>query len=188
MNKARFAALIGVSGAQVSKYGDAIVVSDGAVDVEASLINLEGRLDEAKRQKALSAFGGNPAGARPPADSAPRQASGKARYDDARAELAEIELAQKRGDLLSAADVELVAYEAVAAMREAQGGGRREFADRLCADFGIDASRAGALARKLAARDEISLGAFSQAMSAAAVAEPAQDDFDTNRVRTEAAV
>jgi hypothetical protein len=166
MNKARFAELIGVSGAQVTKYGDAIVIDGGQVDVEASLANLEGRLDETKRQRALAVLGGLSAAAKP-AENAPRQPSGKSRYDDARAQLAEIELAEKKGELLSAAEVEMVAYEAIAAMREAQAGGRREFADRLCADFGIDPSRAGALARKIAARDEVSLGAFSTAMAAA---------------------
>ena len=174
MNKSQFAALIGVSPQQVSKYGDAVVCSAGKVDVDASLANLEGRLDEEKRRKALAVWRGRAVqeSARP--SDAARPSSGKARFDDARAELAEIELAQKKGDLVPTADLEALAEAAVATLREAMKAGRREFADRLCAEFGISPDRAAALARKLGVRDEESLGRFSVAMASLAAADGAE--------------
>lgn len=193
MRRSQFAALIGVSKQQVGKYvADGAVLLDGAlVDVEESLARLEGRLDETKRQRALAMWGGrsasSSAGARPAAGGhgAAKPLSGKARHDEARAELAELELAQRKGELLEVDDVETRADEAIQALRETMAAGRREDADQICAKFGIPAERATALARELNARDERALGRFARAMAALAQTE-ADGEIETNPVRLEA--
>lgn len=190
MRRSQFAALIGVSKQQVGKYvSDGAVLLDGVlVDVEESLARLEGRLDEGKRQRALTMWGvrSSTAGARSSeSHGGVKQLSGKARHDEARAELAELELAQRKGELLETADVEAKADQAVQALRETMAAGRREDADQICAKFGIPAERATALARELNVRDERALGRFARAM-----ATLAHDDDDTalatNPVRPEA--
>nr|WP_315051303.1 hypothetical protein [uncultured Brevundimonas sp.] len=175
MRKSQFAVLIGVSKPQVSKYvaDGAILMSDGGVevDVEESLARLQGRLDETKRQRAVAIWSGRAGApsARAPADApAGKQLSGKARHDEARAELAELELAQRKGELLEVRDVEERADEAVQALRETMASGRREDADQICAKFGVPAERATALARELHTRDERALGRFARAMDALA--------------------
>lgn len=193
MRRSQFAALIGVSKQQVGKYvADGAVLLDGAlVDVEESLARLEGRLDETKRQRALAMWGGRSAssseGAGPAAGGhgAAKPLSGKARHDEARAELAELELAQRKGELLEVDDVETRADEAIQALRETMAAGRREDADQICAKFGIPAERATALARELNARDERALGRFARAMAALALTE-ADGEIETNPVRLEA--
>lgn len=193
MRRSQFAALIGVSKQQVGKYvADGAVLLDGAlVDVEESLARLEGRLDETKRQRALAMWGGrsasSSAGAGPAAGGhgAAKPLSGKARHDEARAELAELELAQRKGELLEVDDVETRADEAIQALRETMAAGRREDADQICAKFGIPAERATALARELNARDERALGRFARAMAALALTE-ADGEIETNPVRLEA--
>lgn len=195
MRRSQFAALIGVSKQQVGKYvSDGTVLLDGAdVDVEESLARLEGRLDETKRQRALAMWSGrstsvprSAASGAPGAPGAPAKAlSGKARHDEARAELAELELAQRKGELLETADVEAKADEAVQALRETMAAGRREDADQICAKFGIPAERATALARELNTRDERALGRFARAMAVLAFDEGVAD-VETNPVRPEA--
>ncbi|WP_426019006.1 hypothetical protein [Brevundimonas sp. DWR2-3-1b1] len=192
MRRSQFAALIGVSKQQVGKYvSDGTVLLDGAdVDVEESLARLEGRLDETKRQRALAMWSGRstsaPRSATSGAPGAPAKAlSGKARHDEARAELAELELAQRKGELLETADVEAKADEAVQALRETMAAGRREDADQICAKFGIPAERATALARELNTRDERALGRFARAMAVLAFDEGVAD-VETNPVRPEA--
>lgn len=192
MRRSQFAALIGVSKQQVGKYvSDGTVLLDGAdVDVEESLARLEGRLDETKRQRALAMWSGRstsaPRSAASGAPGAPAKAlSGKARHDEARAELAELELAQRKGELLETADVEAKADEAVQALRETMAAGRREDADQICAKFGIPAERATALARELNTRDERALGRFARAMAVLAFDEGVAD-VETNPVRPEA--
>ncbi len=193
MRRSQFAALIGVSKQQVGKYvADGAVLLDGAlVDVEESLARLEGRLDETKRQRALAMWGGrspsSSAGAGPAAGGhgAAKPLSGKARHDEARAELAELELAQRKGELLEVDDVETRADEAIQALRETMAAGRREDADQICAKFGIPAERATALARELNARDERALGRFARAMAALAQTE-GDGELETNPVRLEA--
>ena len=193
MRRSQFAALIGVSKQQVGKYvADGAVLLDGAlVDIEESLARLEGRLDETKRQRALAMWGGrsasSSAGAGPAAGGhgAAKPLSGKARHDEARAELAELELAQRKGELLEVDDVETRADEAIQALRETMAAGRREDADQICAKFGIPAERATALARELNARDERALGRFARAMATLAQTE-ADGEIETNPVRLEA--
>lgn len=187
MRRSQFAELIGVSKQQVSKYvaDGAVVLEGSAVVVDASLAALEGRLDESKRQKALALVAERPmiSGLLPP--SAPKSLSGKARHDEARAELAELELAKRKGELVEASDVEQRAEEAVMALRETMIATRREDADVICAKFGIPADRATALARELSQRDDRALSRFAAAMEALASAAPAQG---ANAVRTEALV
>nr|WP_314123301.1 hypothetical protein [uncultured Brevundimonas sp.] len=191
MRRSQFAALIGVSKQQVGKYvSDGAVLLDGAdVDVEESLARLEGRLDEAKRQRALAMWGGRAASPSAPRPSgsgtAGKALSGKARHDEARAELAELELAQRKGELLETADVERKADEAVQALRETMAAGRREDADQICAKFGIPAERATALARELNTRDERALGRFARSMAVLAF-DDGEDAIETNPVRPEA--
>lgn len=189
MRRSQFAALIGVSKQQVGKYvSDGTVLLDGAdVDVEESLSRLEGRLDEMKRQRALTMWSGrSPSTPRSAAPGASGKAlSGKARHDEARAELAELELAQRKGELLETADVERKADEAVQALRETMAAGRREDADQICAKFGIPAERATALARELNTRDERALGRFARAMATLAF-DDGVADIVTNPVRPEA--
>lgn len=195
MRRSQFAALIGVSKQQVGKYvADGAVLLDGAlVDVEESLARLEGRLDETKRQRALAMWGGRSAsssagvgaGAATGGHGPAKPLSGKARHDEARAELAELELAQRKGELLEVDDVEARADEAIQALRETMAAGRREDADQICAKFGIPAERATALARELNARDERALGRFARAMAALALTE-ADGEIETNPVRLEA--
>lgn len=169
MRRSQFADLVGVSKQQVGKYvADGAVVLDGSdVDVEASLAQLEGRLDEGKRQKALSLWGARSTTSAPSAGNASSSAkplSGKARHDEAKAEMAELELAKLKGELLDAADVEARTDEAVQALRETMAAGRRSDADKICAKFGVPADKAAALARELADRDERAMGRFARAM------------------------
>ena len=186
MNQAQFADLIGVSPQQVSKYvaSGAVLVEDGRVNVADSLMMLEGRLDEEKRQRALAKLeGANPV--RQP--SPPNQGSGGQRTATAKQEkdaidrdLRLLEYGQKAGDLVLAEDVEATAQRAVAEMREVFNNGRREDADLICSTFGVAPEKSGALARFLGTRFEAALGRFSAVMATLASEAPeatAQDEY-----------
>ena len=179
MRRSQFADLVGVSKQQVGKYvGDGAVVLDGAmVDVGESLARLEGRLDEAKRLKALSLWSGRASAVPKPSAGAPlRTMTGKARHDEARAELAELELSRRKGELLEYSDVSARADEAVQALRETMAAARREDADKICAKFGLSSEKATALSRELAARDDRALARFSKMMAVLASEDDRAED------------
>lgn len=170
MNQAAFASLIGVSGPMVSKYssrGLLVRGESGEIDAVASLDLLEGHLSEDKRAKALAVLdqrtGGEP-GSRPAKEKLPTARSGRALRDDIEAEMKALDLAERKRDLVLAADVDDKARDAVTIFRESRSNSRREIADKLCAQFGIASDRAPALVRFLAQEDEASLGAFAKAV------------------------
>lgn len=185
MKQSAFAALAGVSRQQVSKYataGKLVLDASGGVDAAASLAALEGHLDETKRQRAILALGAQlangppapgvglpfPAGA---ADAAPRMPpahSTKIEKDQLDIAVRKLDLAERAGKLVSVAEVDAAAREAVALMREAFNNTRREAADRLCAQFGLAADKAPAISRFLAAEFEAALGRFADAAGALA--------------------
>ncbi len=166
MNKAAFARLCGVSKAMISKYGDRIVVDEaGQVDVVGSLANLEGRLDEASRQKALTVArdAGIAPGVTPSSNGyAAPKISAKAQKDEIERDLKKLELGQKSGELVHIADVADVARQAVGAMRETFNNARRDIAKDLCVKFDLPADREAALARFLGEKFELALGRFGQ--------------------------
>lgn len=172
MKRAAFATLCGVSKQMISKYaasGFVIENADG-VDAAASLAALDGRLDEAKRQAALAALA-SLEGAQPPA--AISASAGVTLRPSAKAEKDEVELKLKRlqygreaGELVNAEDVDIAARQAVTRMREVFGNRRREIADGVCAQFGVPAEKASALARHLAREFELAMGAFAEDMAA----------------------
>jgi hypothetical protein len=174
MKRSAFAMLIGVSKQQVSKYvaGGAVVVADGEVDVQASLALLEGRLDEAKRQRALASLGERRS-PQPPNQGSGAKPSARQEKDAVERDLKLLELGQKAGELVLVADVEDAAAQAVAAMREAFSNGRRDLAADICASFGLPPEKASALHRFLGVGFERALGTFAEAMASLAAAPPA---------------
>lgn len=175
MKRSAFASLCGVSKQQVSKYAQSghLVLDGDEVDPVASLAALEGHLSEENRLRALQVLGGTSpkpaAGAQ--ASSRPPARTGKALREDIEAELKALDLAERKGELVSAAEVDARAREAIALFREARANVRRETADKICAQFGIPADRAAALTRFLAQQDEHALGVFARAIAALADGE-----------------
>lgn len=142
MKKADFGRFVGISRQMVSKYAEAgrLALVGGRVAARASLMRLEGHLDEGKRRAALLRLAGidpgfagglmdGAAGPPPPSDAAgkteaagaPREnvidlgaRSAKARADEARARLLEIELDKALGNLLCAEEVKRVYQDTIA--------------------------------------------------------------------------
>lgn len=191
MNQSAFAGLCGVSPKMISKYKDRglVVVVDGEVDVAGSLAALEGRLDEAKRSKALLAFAemtGQPL-AHDVRDAAPVPVrSAKAEKDEVELKLKRLEYAREAGELVEKDEVEDSCAQAVAAFRESLANGRRETADMICAEFGIASTKAAQLAKFLQRRDERALGRFADVMGVLA-AEAANEARGSGTAPTQAA-
>jgi hypothetical protein len=190
MNQAAFASLIGVSGPMVSKYGARGLLARtdaGDIDPLASLDLLQGHLSDDKHAKAMSLLGhkaaataaAGQAGGRPPAAK-----TGKALKDDIEAEMKALDLAERKGELVLAAEVDDRARDAVAIFRESRANARREIAEKLCAQFGIASDRVSAVTRFLAQEDEIALGAFARTLvgmiERAATSEAAQSDVQAS--------
>jgi hypothetical protein len=161
----------------VSKYeADGRIVVDGLeVDVLATLQMLEGRLDEAKRQRALELFETvgkshtpSPAGA-----GVERPKSAKVEREEIERDLKALQLGRESGELVAVEDVEAAARAAIAAMRKTFNNARRDAASRICATFGIPADRQAALARFLGQEFETAMGAFAREMDAAGEAAQA---------------
>ncbi|MFI4933045.1 MAG: hypothetical protein ACHP7N_00335 [Caulobacterales bacterium] len=169
MRRSAFAQLAGVSRQMISKYAKAGFIFEGPEGVEASttLLLLEGRLDEGKRQAALAALKtlGNAA---PSSIATPEHRSAKAEKDEVELQLKRLQYAREAGQLVAAADVDAAARQAVASMREAFGNRRRDTAAAICAQFGLPADKAPPLARFIAQEFEATLGVFADAMAALA--------------------
>lgn len=186
MNSSEFATLCGISRAMVSKYNaDGLISMNGKqVDARASLLALEGRLNEDKRRRALEKLEAMETGdfaveATPEAATRPRNGpipeptSHKARKDMFAALNAEMEYRRKAGELLLASDVAQQAQLAVEAMREKFSNDRRQMAQKLCAHFDLPPDRETAVVRFLSDQFEATLGRFGEV--AAKLAEPAAD-------------
>jgi hypothetical protein len=177
MNQSAFATLAGVSRQQAHKYATAgKLVHDGAgkIDAAASLAALEGHLDEAKRQRALAALGVQPPAQQPSGlPLAPPARSTKMEKDELEIAIRRLELGQKAGELISVAEVDARAREAVSALRETFNNSRREIANRLCAQFGLPADKAVVVARFLAVEFEGAMGRFAEACAAMATGDDA---------------
>jgi len=175
MRRQAFADLIGVSKQQVSKYvgaGAVVIDAGGDVDVEASLALLEGRLDEEKRQRAIAVYAGSEASeaAAPRTGAAAGPAAtvrmtAKAEKDAVERDLKLLEYGRQAAELVSVRDVEAECEQAIAEMREAFAGGRRELAAKICTDFGLAPEKAIPLQRAMTAGFERCLGIFAQRMS-----------------------
>lgn len=116
MSQSAFAAHIGVNRSHVTqlKNADRLVMEDGKVDVEASIKRIEDTKDPAKEgvakrhQQERSQKGqGQTDKAQPVSGTGSRFQSAKARREEANAELTEIELQTRRGQLLVADEVRL---------------------------------------------------------------------------------
>lgn len=142
--RAKFAARLGVNRSTVTRWAEQgrLIEADGRVDVEASLARLQatsGGRDDVKLRHALaraakngaSAANGAGDGAIPhpdpaigtqPAADAPRsesRADAQARKEAAQADLAEMEVKQKRGELILREDVDAALKAMGAAVRAA---------------------------------------------------------------------
>ena len=184
MKRSAFAVLIGVSKQQVSKYAaaGAIAEVDGVVDAARSLDMLEGRLDEAKRRRALETLASE-LGSRiaPQAHQTARIAvpTAKQEKDAVERDLKLLEYGQKAGDLVLAADVDDAARTAITEMREAFANGSRDLANDICAAFGLAPEKATPLRRQLGVGFERALGRFSERMTALALSPAMQPGADT---------
>ncbi len=183
MLRAEFAALCGVTKPMITKYAgdERLVFADAKhIDPEASLALLEGTLDEGKRRAALQTLADQRAREAPPATVAPpvtppppsaeQPRSAKAGLEEVKLQLANIELAERAGKLVSAADVERRAWEAIAAMRTAYDQARADTAEQLCRDLNLPPERVGAMQRTLQRLQSMALAAFQQTMGV--VGEP----------------
>lgn len=172
MKRSAFASLIGVSKQMISKHAGAgrIVEGPEGVDVAATLAELEGHMDEAKRQKGLRWLAEQGASvARAPA--APVQRSAKAEKEEIDRDMKRLELGKMAGELVPVADVEDAAAQTIAALRERVSQGHRETAARICTQFGVAPDKAVALARFLAKEFEGVMGQFARDMHALADAD-----------------
>ena len=175
MKRSAFASLIGVSKQMVSKYEGAghLVTSGSDLDPLASLAALEGRLDEAKRQRALQVLqSATGVTATPAAKGATPAASAKAEKDAIERDIRLIELGKATGALVLASDVDAAAREAVSLMRETFHNAKRELAQKICATFDVPPEKATALARLLGADFERALGRFASGAAILAAAGP----------------
>ncbi len=171
MKQSAFAALCGISQPMVSKYagqGLLVTTAGGEIDPHPSLVALEGRLDEPKRQQALKFLG--TAHTPPAAGAGARPKGAKAEKDEIDRDLKALQLAREMGEVVLVEDVEATAVAAVSAMREAFGNGRRDLASSIAATFAIPSEKQPALVRLLSQGFEAALGAFSREMGAAAQA------------------
>ncbi|MGC1302972.1 MAG: hypothetical protein WA840_11405 [Caulobacteraceae bacterium] len=194
MKRNAFASLCGISKQQVSKYaGVGLLAVDGdQVDALASLANLQGRLDETKRQKALQLLAVKQPGHLGPSGPAPAPPTGgsgvrpsaKAEKDEIERDLKRLEFGQKAGELVHVEDVRERAGQAIAAMREVFANSKRDIASDLCARFDIPAEKVTAIARFLGDKFELPLGRFAT-IAAALAKEPGsapEADAETHAV------
>lgn len=191
MKRSAFAALCGVSKQQISKYEGLglVVVADGQVDAGVSLAALEGRLDEAKRQRALQVLGeagvveslehqphGGALLRRNAIEGAPAR-SAKAEKDEIERDLRRLEYGVKAGELVHVAAVQEQAAQAIAAMREAFANAKRDIAAELCARFDVAPEKVTAVARFLGDKFELPLSRFAT-IAAALAKEPGSAPHD----------
>ena len=187
MRRSEFAGLIGVSKQQVGKYvAKGYVILEGdLVDVDQSLIQLEGHLDEAKRQRALQiramASGARVVADRAEAPRAPVERSAKVQREEIEVALKRLDLAKAAGEVVMVADVDEAARSAVQELRELVSQSNRETADRICAQFGLGPEKAIPLQRFLAAQFELVMGRYAARMATLAAGEvdPAQHGAET---------
>ncbi|HYD26982.1 hypothetical protein [Brevundimonas sp.] len=185
MKRSAFASLCGVSKQMISKHAGAgrIVEGEGGVDAEASLVLLEGHMDEAKRLRALEIVGGQGASAAR-APQAPAQRSAKAEKEGVELSIKRLELGKMAGELVEVSAVEDAAAQAVAKLRERVSQGHRDTAAGICTQFGVAPDKAVALARYLAKEFEAVMGQFARDMQqladqdASAASNPADIDPD----------
>ena len=114
MTKTEFSRLCQVSHPMMApqKYGSLLIMKGKKVDAVASLAALEGHLDEAKRRAALAHLG---QAAPPPAsgDVIDFPTSHRARKEKADADMKELDLLERQGLLVPAAEVEVAIADAV---------------------------------------------------------------------------
>lgn len=180
MNAAGFAKLCGISKPMVSKYtaDGLVVVHDRVVNVDASLALLEGRLNEEKRQSALSAWAqvsgiSSPVERRPVANplSRPEVISAKAQKDEVDLALKRLEYATKARQVISVDEVERRATEAVSVFRETISNTKRDAAKAFCAKFDLPPEYETPVMKLLHEFSEKALGRFAAACAAMAVPE-----------------
>lgn len=152
----------------VSKYESKglIAVSGDDVNAPESLVLLEGRLDEAKRMRAIAALAGAEGEATTTAASAPhapRASSAKVQKDEVELNLKRLDYGERAGELVAVDQVAEASRKAVTVMRETFGNERRTIAKSLCAQFDIPAEKETALARFLGDQFELALGKFGEA-------------------------
>lgn len=183
MRQSEFARLLGISEAMVSKYKrDGLVTLRGReVDAEATLADLEGRVDDAKRKRALRRLAEmRSAGAatiEPPAtdDGAEPEdpgstslggtLSGKARLDAAKAELAEIELAETKGELIRVDETAGAVQDLIRGFFAEQDLNRRRESDTIAAELQLDAERTRKLRNLMTDRDRRVQRRFAERMA-----------------------
>lgn len=168
----------------ISKYAaDGGLSKRGAlVDARASLALLEGRLDETKRRAALAKLedipepasgagdDGPPAAARAPfapAAGAPIEAetlSWRMQRDQADARLKQLDLLERQGALVSAADVRLAIEDAVTSFWTESERRIRQEADEIAVALKLNTAQAVALRDAMRARERRLTADFAEAM------------------------
>lgn len=185
MKQVDFAELCGVSRQAISKHGQAgrlVIAADGSVDAKASLIRLEGHLDEGKRRFALMRLAGIdiPMQARSAlgapefqkeipdnqeADNVvPLRPSAKAQKDEVDLQLRQLELAERIGELVEAVDVKLAVEDAVATFWSEVDRKRRQTVDEIAGELMLDRGQASKLRRLIAKRDRDLRSSYSNRM------------------------
>lgn len=181
MKQAEFADLCSVSAMAISKHKaqGRIVFHGGRVDPAASLAALEGHLDESKRRAALKRLGGAPEGAETEAVE-PSEAvvgadnvldfptSPMARKQLAEAQLRELDLAERAGQLVLASDVEAVIKDAVATFFAECDRRMKQDVDMIASDLNLTMGQAKDLRGLLADRQRRLRVAYAESMERAA--------------------
>jgi len=169
VKRSAFASLCGISPQMVSKYAaSGLIVEDGRmVDAGASLVLLEGRLDEGKRRAALEALAGSPVLSKSASDGEVAK-SAKSQKDEVELQLKRLQYGREAGELVAADEVDAAARAAVASLREAFGNRRRDIASGICLAFDLPPEKATPLARHLARDFEGVLGVFAIEMASLA--------------------
>lgn len=172
LSQAKFARLCNVSAMMISKYAaDGGLAKKGAlVDARASLALLEGRLDEAKRRAALAKIDEAPVAndrddlPPPPSPGEPESLSWRAQRDQADAKLKQLDLLERQGALVSAADVRMAIEDAVTSFwTEAERRIRQE-ADEIAVKLKLSNEQAAALREMMRARERRLRADFADAM------------------------